>query len=114
MAARTFEDLIVWQKAYRFVLELYQATDDFPKREIYGLTSQMRKAAISVPANIAEGFKKRGRLDKALFMNMAQGSIEESRCYLPLSKDLGYGDTNLMMNNLEEVSRLLEATQKQF
>ena len=80
MPARTFEDLIVWQKAYQFVLALYRTTDSFPKREIYGMTSQMRRAAISVPANIAEGFKKRGKLDKARFMNMAQGSIEENRC----------------------------------
>jgi len=85
MAARTFEDLIVWQKAYRFVLALYRLTDSFPKREIYGLTSQMRRAAVSIPANIAEGFKKRGKLDKVRFMNIAQGSTEESRCYLLLS-----------------------------
>ena len=109
MAARTFEDLIVWQKAYRFVLGLYQLTDCFPRREIYGLTSQMRKAAVSIAANIAEGFKKRGKLDKVRFMNMAQGSIEESRCYLLLSNDLGYGDTKLLLNHLEEVSRLLES-----
>jgi four helix bundle protein len=109
MAARTFEDLIVWQKAYRFVLGLYRLTDCFPRREIYGLTSQMRKAAVSIAANIAEGFKKRGKLDKVRFMNMAQGSIEESRCYLLLSNDLGYGETKLLLNHLEEVSRLLES-----
>jgi four helix bundle protein len=108
MAARTFEDLIVWQKAYRFVLALYRLTDSFPRHEIYGLTSQMRKAAVSIPANIAEGFKKRGRLDKVRFMNIAQGSTEESRFYLLLSNDLGYGDTKPLLSNLEEVSRLLE------
>ena len=59
--ARTFQDLLVWQKAHRFVLEVYRLTEDFPKREIYGLTSQLRRAAVSIPANIAEGFKKRGR-----------------------------------------------------
>jgi four helix bundle protein len=108
MAARTFEDLIVWQKAYRFVLTLYRLTDSFPRHEIYGLTHQMRKAAVSIPANIAEGFKKRGKLDKVRFMNIAQGSTEESRCYLLLSNDLGYGDTKPLLGTLEEVGRLLE------
>jgi four helix bundle protein len=69
----------------------------------------MRKAAVSIPANIAEGFKKRGKLDKARFMNIAQGSTEESRCYLLLSNDLGYGDTKPLLRYLEEVSRLLES-----
>lgn len=106
--ARKFEDLIVWQKAYGFVLGLYRLTNSFPKHELFGLTSQMRKAAVSIPANIAEGFKKRGKLDKARFMNMAQGSIEECRCYLLLSRDLAYGDPTPLLGNLEEVSRLLE------
>ncbi len=109
MAARTFEDLIVWQKAYRFVLAPYRLTDSFPRREICGLSSQMRKAAVSIAADIAEGFKKRRRLDQVRFLNMAQGSSEESRCYLLLSNDLGYGDTKPLLSNLEEVSRLLES-----
>ncbi|MGD0296426.1 MAG: four helix bundle protein [Bryobacteraceae bacterium] len=114
MAARTFEDLIVWQKAYQFVLTLYRLTDSFPRHEIYGLTSQMRRAAVPIPANIAEGFKKRCKLDKVRFMNIAQGSTEESRCYLLLSNDLGYGDTKSLLTNLEEVSRLLESYSEQF
>lgn len=81
-------------------------------REVYGLASQMRRAAVSIPANIAEGFKKRSKLDKARFMNIAQVSIEESRYYLILAKDLGYGDTGALMNVLEEVSRLLDAYTK--
>ena len=109
IAARTFEDLIVWQKAHEFVLGTYRFTVLFPKQELYGLSLQMRRAAVSIPANIAEGFKKRGKADKARFMNIAQGSIEECRYYLILSKDLGYGDTIGLMNSLEEVSRLLEA-----
>jgi hypothetical protein len=67
-------------------------TSAFPKSETYGLAAQARRAAVSVPANIAEGFKKRGRLDKARFMNIAQGSLEESRYYLILARDLGYVD----------------------
>src|SRR5882757_8208865 len=91
--ARSFEDLIVWQKAHAWVLAIYRFTDGFPAKEIYSLTSQFRRAAVSVPANIAEGFKKTGVADKKRFMNIAQGSLEESRYYLILSRDLGYGET---------------------
>ena len=105
--AKTFRDLIVWQKAHEFVLLVYQFTSEFPKSELYGLTSQLRRAAVSIAANIAEGFRKRGRPDKARFMNMAEGSVEECRYYLILSEDLKYGDTALLMSRLEETSRLL-------
>ena len=71
LPAKSFQDLIVWQKAHQWVLDVYRYSDDFPKREIYGLTSQIRRAAISVPANIAEGFKKKGKRDKGRFMNIA-------------------------------------------
>ncbi|MTJ14538.1 four helix bundle protein [Anabaena sp. UHCC 0187] len=104
--ARTFEDLIVWQKAHQFVLRIYQLTANFPKSEIYGLTSQFRRAAVSIPANIAEGFKKKGNIDKVRFMNIAQASLEECRYYLILTNDLGYGDTSELMLKLQEVSRL--------
>jgi hypothetical protein len=69
--ARSFEQLIVWQKAHQFVLDVYQLTESFPRKEMFGLTAQLRRAAISVPSNIAEGFKKRGRADKARFFNIA-------------------------------------------
>ena len=72
------------------------------------MTSQTRRAAISIPANIAEGFKKKTKPDKIKYMNIAQGSLEECRYYLILAKDLGYGDTSLLMSQLEEVSKLLE------
>src|SRR6266581_2250451 len=107
--ARTFQDLLVWQKAHRFVLDIYALTVAFPKQETYGLSSQMRRAAVSIPANIAEGFRKRGRADKARFMNTAEASLEESRYYLILAQDLGYGETGKLMTALEEVSRLLNA-----
>ena len=81
----------------------------FPKEEKFGLISQFRRAAISIPANIAEGFKKRGPNDKVRFMNIAQGSLEECRYYLILTRDLGYGDTQSLASLLEEVSRLLES-----
>jgi len=73
--ANVFRDLIVWRKAHEFVLAIYELTATFPKQEVYGLTSQMRRAAISIPANIAEGFRKRGKADKARFMNTAEGSL---------------------------------------
>ncbi len=107
--AKSFEDLIVWQKAHQFVLEMYRLTEKFPKNEIYGLTSQFRRAAISIPANIAEGFKKKGKADKARFLNIAQGSLEECRYYLILSKDLGYCDSTKLNNQLSEVSKILQA-----
>ncbi|WP_299427335.1 four helix bundle protein [uncultured Meiothermus sp.] len=107
--ARHFQDLIVWQKAHQFVLSSYRLSGSFPSRETYGLTSQLRRAAISIPANIAEGFKKKTKPDKARYMNIAQASLEECRYYLILANDLGYGDTLQLMPLLEEVSKLLEA-----
>jgi four helix bundle protein len=107
--ARRFQDLIVWQKAHELVLSIYRYSESFPKNVIYGLTSQLRRATVSIPANISEGFKKKSRPDKARLLNIAQGSLEESRYYLMLSKDLGYGDSTLVSNRLEEVSELLEA-----
>lgn len=107
--ARTFQDLLVWQKAHGFVLETYTFTAAFPKLETYGLALQMRRAAVSIPANIAEGFRRRGKADKARFLNMAEGSVEECRYFLILARDLGYGDTQKLNAMLEEVSRLLNA-----
>jgi four helix bundle protein len=107
--AKTFQDLIVWKKAHEFVLSIYRFSNNFPNTEIYGLTSQIRRAAISIAANIVEGFKKKTKPDKVRFMNIAQGSLEECRYYLILIKDLGYGDTSILMTQLEEVSKLLEA-----
>lgn len=107
--ARSFRDLIVWQKAHQFVLAVYPFTAAFPRQETYGLSMQMRRAAVSIPANIAEGFRRRGKADKARFMNIAEGSIEECRYYLILAQDLGYGDTEDLTAALEEVSRLLNA-----
>ena len=107
--ARTFQDLLVWQKAHQFVLGVYALTAAFPKQETYGLSLQMRRASVSIPANIAEGFRRRGKADKARFMNIAEGSVEECRYFLILTRDLGYGDTERLAASLEEVSRLLNA-----
>jgi four helix bundle protein len=107
--ARTFQDLLVWQKAHQFVLGVYALTAAFPRQETYGLSLQMRRASVSIPANIAEGFRRRGKAEKARFMNIAEGSVEECRYFLILVKDLGYGDTERLTSLLEEVSRLLNA-----
>ncbi len=110
--AKSFEDLIVWQKAHQFVIMVYAITESFPKQEMFGLTSQFRRAAISIAANIAEGFKKKGKADKARFMNIAEGSLEECRYYLILTNDLKYGDVSKLKQQIEEVSKLINAYSK--
>lgn len=107
--AKNFTDLIVWQKAHAFVLAIYKLTNHFPKSELYGLTSQFRRASISIPANIAEGFRKRSVAEKARYFGISHGSLEECRYYLILTKDLGYGETSRMQLMLEEVSKLLSS-----
>ena len=109
MSAKTFEDLLVWKKAHAYVLEIYRITKQFPKSEIFGLTAQMRRAAVSIQANIAEGFKKRTPREKIRVLNISQGSLEESRYYLILAEDLDYANTAVLLPKLEEVSRMLEA-----
>jgi four helix bundle protein len=107
--AKSFGDLIVWQKAHQFVLEVYKYTKQFPEDEIYCLTAQFRRAAISIAANIAEGFKKRTRKDKIRYLNISQGSTEECRYYLILSRDLDYGENAKLLSLVVEVSKMLDA-----
>jgi four helix bundle protein len=107
--ANSFRELLVWQKAHQFVLGVYRVTAKFPAHETYGLSVQLRRAAVSVPANIVEGFKRRGKLDKLRFLNIAASSLEESRYYLLLAEDLRYaGDSSLEAQG-DEVARLLGA-----
>ena len=108
MPAKNFRELVIWQKSHEFVLRIYRATRQFPEDEKYGLTRQMRRAAISIPANIAEGFVKRGVADKLRYLNIAQGSLEESRYYLILARDLGFADLSALEEALDECSRILE------
>jgi four helix bundle protein len=107
--AHSFEDLIVWQKAHRLVLLVYKLTESFPRTEMFGLTSQFRRAAVSIPANIAEGFKKRGKADKVRMMNIAQGSLEECRYYIILARDLEFGFNMEIKDILEVTSKLLQS-----
>ncbi len=108
--SKSFKELIVWEKSHQFVLKVYKATEAFPKAEMYGLTSQFRRASVSIAANIAEGYKKKGTKDKLRYFNIAQGSLEECRYYIILSKDLNYIANEKELNDLiEEVSKLLNA-----
>ena len=101
VAARTFRDLLVWRRAHEFVLAVYAITVSFPKHETYGLSSQMRRAAVSIAANIAEGFRKRGKADKARFMRELVSEQDLARA----RSDTAFRQ-QLMTGNLE---RLLEA-----
>jgi four helix bundle protein len=105
--AVSFQDLAVWQRAHEFALRAYRLTSGFPSQEAFGLTSQLRRAAVSIPANIAEGFRRKGRADKARMLNIAQGSLEECRYYLVLAEDLNYASTGEERHLLEHTSRLL-------
>ena len=91
-ATTSFQDILAWQYAHQFVIGAYNATKAFPEDEKFGLTSQFRRAAVSIAANIAEGYRKLSKADKLRFFNISQGSLEECRYYILLSKDLGYID----------------------
>lgn len=95
--AKSFRDLVVWQKAHAFVLEVYRVSEGFPTTERYGITSQLRRAGVSIAANIVEGFRKLGPADKLRFFNIAQGSA------------LKFTNTAALQQQLEEVLRLLHA-----
>ena len=106
----TFENVVAWQKAHVFVLLVYRITKSFPSDELYGLTSQFRRAAVSIEANIAEGYKKISKADKLRFLNISQGSMEECRDYILLARDLYYiSDTDFsdLRDALEDASKML-------
>ena len=110
--AFSFKDIIAWQKSYEFVLMVYRATKKFPDFEKHGLSSQFQRAAVSIVANIAEGSKKLSKADKLRMMNIAQGSLEECRCYVMLSKDLEYiseEEFNTLTYSIEGTSYYLNA-----
>jgi four helix bundle protein len=112
MSTFSFENIIAWQKAHQFVLLVYNITKSFPKDELFGLTSQFRRAAISIEANIAEGYKKLGKADKLRFFNTSEGSLEECRDYIILSRDLEYVTQEqfmLLYSSIEETSKLIIA-----
>jgi four helix bundle protein len=106
--SQNFREVLAWQKAHAFTLAVYRATESFPKHELFALTSQLRRAAASVPANFVEGFRKRTTPDKLKFYNIAQSSADECLYHLILAHDIGYADTTTLQADLEEISRLLQ------
>ena len=112
MKSQSFEQLIVWQKAHSYVLAIYKITKQYPKEELFCLVNQMRRAAASITANIAEGYAKISSKDKLRFYNISPGSLEETRNFIILSKDLGYitlQDKEQLGIQAAEISRLLNA-----
>ncbi|MPS73400.1 MAG: four helix bundle protein [Chryseobacterium sp.] len=111
----SFQDLVVWQKSHQFVLEIYSLTKIFPKDELYALTNQIRRASVSIPANIAEGFTKKTLANKINFLSHSKGSLEEVKYYLILVKDLNYislNDFEKLTQHAEEVSKLINGYAK--
>jgi len=106
-AAKSFRDVVAWQRAHQLVLSVYRLTDGFPRHELFGLTNRLRRAAVSVPANIAEGFTRESDAEKLRFLNVARGSLEECRYYLVLCRDLGYADPTATEAELDRASHLL-------
>lgn len=112
MKVKMFQTLIVWQKGHQLVLDIYRMTMNYPAEERFCLVSQMRRAAISITANIAEGYRKRGKKDKLRFFNISQGSLAEIYNYIILSRDLKFiseEDYASLEIKIEEVDRLLES-----
>lgn len=107
--AYSFKDLIVWQKAHKLVLNIYGITQTFPKEELFGLTSQIRRAAVSIPANIAEGFGRHGTKDKLRFYNISLASLNEVNYDLLLINDLKYAETSELILDIEEVGKMLKS-----
>lgn len=110
MMSQSFEDVIAWKRAHAFVLSVYKVTKGFPDDEKFGLTSQFRRAAVSIEANIAEGYRKIGKQDKLRFFNISQGSLSECKDYIILARDLEYINMEQyqeLWQSSEEVSRLL-------
>jgi four helix bundle protein len=106
--SQSFRDVLVWQKAHAFTLSIYRATGSFLKHELFALTSQLRRAAASIPANSVEGFRKGTTPDKLRYYNIAQGSADECLYHLILANDLRYLDTTTLQTDIKEISRLLQ------
>ena len=112
---RDFRDLVVWERSHRLTLALYRATDHFPKSELFGLTSQIRRAAASVPTNLAEGCGRWGDGDMGRFVQIAMGSASEVDYLILLARDLGYlpaGQYDAASAELDEIRRMLTALYK--
>jgi len=105
---KSFKDLIVWQKAYKLVIEVYKITKNFPKDEIYGLSQQIRRATVAIPSNIAEGYGRQYNKEYRQFLSIAYGSLCELETQYLLSIDLDYVNRNEAVDNLmKEVGSML-------
>lgn len=102
MPINDFKEIFVWKKSHELVLLVYKLTKKYPKDELFALVSQTRRAVVSVPSNIVEGFKRSGKQDDWHFCNIAQSSLEEVRYQLLLAKDLGY----LLAEDFEKAEQL--------
>ena len=104
-----YKTLIVWQKANELALKIYKLTEDFPKKETFGITSQIRRAALSVPVNIVEGYGHRSKTELSRFIDISRGSLAETEYLLEFSNELGYIKTSIseIEKLIEEVSKLL-------
>jgi four helix bundle protein len=107
---RSYQDLTAWQKAMALTKAVYEATQTWPREEIYGLTNQVRRAVVSVPANIAEGKGRSGSSEFAHHLSIAKGSLHETETLLLIARDLGYlsaQDTASLLTQTEAVAQLL-------
>ena len=107
-----YRKIKVWQKSYSLVLDVYRLTETFPKHELYALTSQIRRAAVSIPSNIAEGSARGSDADFARFLDIAIGSAFELECQLMLARDLSYigeHESEAVMRDVEELKKMLAA-----
>lgn len=107
---RNFKELKVWQKSHNLTLSVYKATDSFPREEVYGLTSQIRRASVSIPANIAEGCGRHGEAELSRFFQIAMGSASELEYHLLLAHDLGFlkeSDYHQLEREVCEIKRML-------
>ncbi|KYB44929.1 four helix bundle protein [Ochrobactrum sp. SD129] len=110
MTVNSYRDLLVWNQAMELVTAIYKLTNSWPKEEIYGLTSQVRRAAVSVPANIAEGFGRENRGSYQQFLRIAQGSLKEMETHLLIAERLNFTHKETMssiMETSESVGKLL-------
>jgi four helix bundle protein len=110
MSVRSYRELVAWKKAIELVTEIYRLTQNFPKHEIYGLTGQLRRAAVSIPSNIAEGQGRLSRGEFKQFLGYARGSVFELDSQVVIARNLGYLDeygASLLLERIHEVGRIL-------
>lgn len=112
---KTYREFIAWQKAMAFVTDVYKLTHQFPKDELFGLTSQIRRSAVSIPSNFAEGFGRKGNNEFVRFIRISIGSLYECQAQLEISKNIGYlnsKDFELVFDQSREIEALLRGLEK--